>query len=635
MDLKFKRQYKSIKALNDISLPKLTILCGLNGSGKTHILEAISNKAIFNFDSPSQVILMEVKDFIPLEFSTTTSMEVVNEREEVARNIWSIVSEFQASLTSKLEFIPSCFLNKGIHSLSGLKETDLEGTVDDPGTVYSQFEQQLSRTAEKIRHKYNQLHDRYRITGNYLQEKFGNKIALLSNDIIIENIPEDYRERSLFGNILASDFHRYHSKWLQHGFEQFSTLKIGEMSTITRTEIDDPKPWEEMNHILMKFDLHFRIQPPVLSQMLPPNPTIVNSIGDRVDLGNLSSGEKTLLTLAFGVYNLKSAKDNVTKPAYILLDELDAFLHPSMIRQLLHTLQSISSEWDISVVMTTHSPTTVALSPEGSLFVVERDTDGQVSIEHRSKDKALSVLLRSVPCLSFDYENHKQVFVESKNDKYIYEAIKDTLDDQLDKEIAIHFVSSGTNELGSCEQVKRIVGEFRQGGCKSVFGIIDWDKTNQPNDQILILGAPSRYAIENYVFDPIAIAAYLANNKLVNASLIGLDESELNRPLNLWTLDVWQKASSFVVEKVLGASSSALKACEYPIGCINIRVDYIELHPHDAGGLFEKLKAAYAPLSRFRKDHELAREIVNVIYLRHCELISSDFLCLLRKLERS
>ena len=46
MKLKFIEQYCSIKELNDIDIPEFVVLTGLNGAGKTLLLQAMSCKSI-------------------------------------------------------------------------------------------------------------------------------------------------------------------------------------------------------------------------------------------------------------------------------------------------------------------------------------------------------------------------------------------------------------------------------------------------------------------------------------------------------------------------------------------------------------------------------------------------------------
>ena len=44
MKIKIKKKYKSIDPFNELELPNYSILTGVNGSGKTHLLEAIADK---------------------------------------------------------------------------------------------------------------------------------------------------------------------------------------------------------------------------------------------------------------------------------------------------------------------------------------------------------------------------------------------------------------------------------------------------------------------------------------------------------------------------------------------------------------------------------------------------------------
>ncbi len=108
-----------------------------------------------------------------------------------------------------------------------------------------------------------------------------------------------------------------------------------------------------------------------------------------------------------------------------------------------------------------------------------------------------------------DYENRRQVFVESKNDVYYYERFYDVLKDKLETEKALHFISSGTDGSGDCNQVKEIVRTLRKFGSKIVFGIVDWDGTNAEGEGVFVLGGGTRDAIENFIFDPLLLGIFL------------------------------------------------------------------------------------------------------------------------------
>jgi hypothetical protein len=74
-----------------------------------------------------------------------------------------------------------------------------------------------------------------------------------------------------------------------------------------------------------------------------------------------------------------------------MLDEIDASLHPSMTRALLTTLQEVFVKRRTRVILATHSPSTVALAPEGSVHVVHKGPARQ-KIKLRPNKDALELL---------------------------------------------------------------------------------------------------------------------------------------------------------------------------------------------------------------------------------------------------
>jgi hypothetical protein len=67
---------------------------------------------------------------------------------------------------------------------------------------------------------------------------------------------------------------------------------------------------------------------------------------------------------------------------------------------------------------------------------------------------------------------------------------------------------------------------LHQGGSRTVYGIIDWDLTNSSNERIKVLGQGNRYSIENYILDPVLVAAFLLREKWIERSMIGLNDNE-------------------------------------------------------------------------------------------------------------
>jgi len=248
------------------------------------------------------------------------------------------------------------------------------------------------------------------------------------------------------------------------------------------------------------------------------------------DLESLSSGEKTLLALAFYIYKLKYKRKMVA--SLLLLDEIDSSLHPSMSKRLINVLHNLFyDELNIKIILSTHSPSTVAFAPDSSLYIMKGDGDDRLF--QCSRDVALKELTFGVPSFSINYENRRQIFVESSYDVLYYEALYEIFKKEVNPEISLNFIASGDVQKdkngggkSSCDQVITITELLRKAGNKFVWGIVDWDMRSQKPmcDHVKILGWEERYSIENFIFDPLLIAILLMLEKIKKANFFGLKE---------------------------------------------------------------------------------------------------------------
>ena len=110
--------------------------------------------------------------------------------------------------------------------------------------------------------------------------------------------------------------------------------------------------------------------------------------GAEYDLDSLSSGEKVLMALCLTSFNHSLGR---RRPKLLLLDELDAVLHPSMVAALVTTLRSLFVNHGTKVLMTSHSAMTVAVLDENDIFRVVRN-DGHVSVSRATKSEAIGEL---------------------------------------------------------------------------------------------------------------------------------------------------------------------------------------------------------------------------------------------------
>ena len=110
--------------------------------------------------------------------------------------------------------------------------------------------------------------------------------------------------------------------------------------------------------------------------------------GAEYELDSLSLGRKGSHGALSHVFNHSLGR---RRPRLLLLDELDAVLHPSMVAALVATLQSLFVDHGTKVLMTSHSAITVALLDDNDVFRVVR-SNGHVSVSRATKSEAIGEL---------------------------------------------------------------------------------------------------------------------------------------------------------------------------------------------------------------------------------------------------
>ena len=90
MELKYKQTHKSVTQYNNIELSDLTVITGLNGSGKSHLLESINEgKSIIDNIPFSEIVLFDYKTFF-LENESAFNNQQLNQEKQ---NAWQKFSQ--------------------------------------------------------------------------------------------------------------------------------------------------------------------------------------------------------------------------------------------------------------------------------------------------------------------------------------------------------------------------------------------------------------------------------------------------------------------------------------------------------------------------------------------------------------
>ena len=279
-------------------------------------------------------------------------------------------------------------------------------------------------------------------------------------------------------------------------------LEYGTDREAARANLGRP-PWEIVDDVLSAAGFPYEVVPVALSSLYEPYSLAFKGPNGEIKPDRLSSGERTLLGIVGALF---AGKHGGRLPRLLLLDEPDAHLHPSVTGKVLETIQRvIVGELGVRVILTTHSPSTVALSPDESVFVMER------GIVTKPPDRwaAVSPLTTGIVTVG---PSTKHVFVEAEDDVAFYTSARDAL---LDRERApfpsgrlVFYPSKGRNETGSWTQVRTLV---RTWDAPFVHGLIDYDDGPNPTEPDLPrLHRLERRSIESYLLDPTVVAVVLS-----------------------------------------------------------------------------------------------------------------------------
>lgn len=598
MKLSLFKKYKSLNPFT-IELPQFSIITGVNGAGKTHLLTSIYTK---------QLNLTENgKTLEHINYVSNTTL-APNNSVIATRNI----------------------LNQNADKLWQSYDNYIKmhhGNADRKLTSFISDKQ-------------------FSIIKN-IAKRSNVELYSLTADIFYKYYPlEDGLEHQhIFHQNLSTLFKRYSDKFRENKLNKFlqEVEKLDNVTFLSSEHFIDlygPAPWDMVNRIIKEANLDYAINSPSTNHPDAPfELKLISTVSNaEVNFTDLSSGEKVLMSLVLALYN---STIDIPFPEVLLMDEPDASLHPTMAKQFLDIIENvIVKEKGVKVVLTTHSPSTVALAKEETLFVVNKTGE---QIEKTTKDKALKILTAGIPSFSVNYENRRQIFVESEYDVIFYEQIYQILSKYLVPEISLTFIASGESrtdkngmKISNCGQVMNIAKALREAGNKFVWGIVDYDGKNQSAAYIKVLGEGKRYSIENYLFDPILLAALLLREKYILREDLGLLENESFIHLkNLDTINL-----QFIADNIISKIEPFIEPTDVTLSetillngkKIQIPNWYLNYNGHK---LEDAILRAFPKLHNLKRNKEdaLKLEIISKVMDEIPELISEDFLYLLSSIQ--
>ena len=346
IEINILEQYRAFrKNTNYVLEGDLIILSGINGSGKSQLLNIIAN----------------------------------NHKEKINR----IISHIKNEEKSKVEKILSFSFRDNIDlgdDFGAFSVTYKKNNVDQAWNFYDKN--------IKIQHDRNHFFDMQKIqnfeNGTLLFESNGGKKTswrsiLKLTELINENYTSDKRfnlTRAELEAILPADFiWRNENDIIQQTGNLFylaccdrvnQQIKYSSTNEIFNNE-DWLKtaPWTVLNELFEQLDFKYRFKEDYkfITPNMEENPRLRE--GEEIrKLIDLSDGEKAILKLALISLDEELSQDI----KLILFDEYDAPLNPSLTEAFFHVIEKFYVEKDIQVIITTHSPATISLAPEYTQF---------------------------------------------------------------------------------------------------------------------------------------------------------------------------------------------------------------------------------------------------------------------------
>ncbi|RZT00189.1 AAA family ATPase [Aquimarina brevivitae] len=452
MKLKYKEDHISIKYFDEIDLEDFTVFTGKNGSGKTHLLEAIDlGKAEVEGVDKSEIVYYNYNDFSVFEGKTQNdplrNQRRYNWNNERNQLIQRINEAKQRAYQKAVRDSGNDAVENYIYDQAQKPNFDFEnqfGKAEDYA-VLEEFKADdilnINRYSSRFSPSFYQLINQFVVNKKEiltLDKKLLEDYFTNARERIIENFetenkelfqyidesttgdkifslnPNDIENPDFFLEDIANEEKEYQFKKTKNSLDKLEAEEWGsEIEYLDKDAFLDKygsSPVEQINEVLKEYDCNGyflttnRFQAQLGQDKKNMNVNIQLKHREKnyqTTFKQLSSGEKTLIALSLLIY--KTRKNKVI-PRMLLLDEVDSSLHPSMIKRLLSVIQEhFVRKLKMKVILATHSPTTVALAPPDSVFTVERS--GNKKIIKEDIQKAIDILTEGFATLNVDESN--------------------------------------------------------------------------------------------------------------------------------------------------------------------------------------------------------------------------------------
>jgi len=657
MKILFKGKYKSLSTFESEELPDFTVITGKNGSGKSQLINAMNREfnsipnadaKVFNISilpTPQKILVDDLKykgrgqvthaQFRPLLDNFTNRFKGLT---PALKDFYNLLYDKNISITALLSLEP-----EDIKKLTGIKDVGsfAHNLVNGSGIYIN-----VSKNEVQNFRQFRSVIERDSVLSDFLlliKKSTGKHFNTINdNDFYSTSIPEHFVDNSdLFSSLVENIFLNYLKRREANDRLMYRKDRYNEDNEgIPDEEFIKkyPVPWDIINRILGDANVNLKVIGYNLkdysSEISINIQFIKEDLTEPIGFADLSSGEQVIIGLIVKIFTKDYYKTGLQFPDVLILDEAEAYLHPEMSKLLIDVLyNSFVKELGIKVILTTHSPATVALAPEDSIYEM-RNTPSS-SLKKISKDDALELLTGSLPTLSIGYKNHRQVFLESPTDFDYFQKLYNKLKTEEKLNYKLYFLSNDKGS-GNCVWVKDIVRKLREAGVNKFYGIIDWDTNNKSNSEIFVHGENSRYSVENFLYDAIYFAIlFLEMGGAGNIRKeLSIEETypqyKLATEVPIRQQEIWDWFTGKIIARFPVLKRQPIVSISYHSGeKVNVPEWYLSMQGHE---LAKKIRESFPFLNGKYPDEALLTEDLSIIMAKCYPFVPADSVELLKGL---
>lgn len=325
--------HRSIITMENTELPPFVVLTGRNGSGKSHLLEALNEgkvKTSLTDDFTNAIRLFDWSSIVPRDTGVFDPAQ-----DHTRRSQW-----FSQILAHRNQYFPGlqqAAISLGVpaancSTIGKIRELTIEvlrEILPDPSnaaSVQSQLRQHLSNIGRNVFSSSlkNIPDEGWRRSAHKLNTRSpdafftADQAELFEQDEMLWGEIDPFQQA--FGRMFTSYRELIHSNDRLEKYPPPGGVKrhLGSEEFVA---VYGPPPWDFVNRILSECLLDFRVDSPPLHQTTAYEPKLtLLSSGAQVRFIDLSSGEKVLMSFALCLYNAEEKRQEKIFPnSYCLM----------------------------------------------------------------------------------------------------------------------------------------------------------------------------------------------------------------------------------------------------------------------------------------------------------------------------